>query len=268
MSTASYWRRGGRPRLAWGRLYAATVLVFLFAPLLVVVIVSFNSSPAVQLPLSGVSLRWYRQIVGDPLVQAAFERTAVVAVITAVVSGALGLTAALGAVRLPGRWKTVVFTVPLVPLAFPALLYAIGLATFYHQVGIGLSLWATIGGHVILAFPFAFLVLGAALEHFQFTLLEAAQDLGATAWTAFRAVTLPLLLPSLLGAMFLAMAVSVDEFVIAFFTAGSQQTLPLLLYGRLNLGVTPNLNAIGTVLLVISMSLAFLAARTTTREAN
>jgi spermidine/putrescine transport system permease protein len=128
------------------------------------------------------------------------------------------------------------------------------------------SLAGTITGHVILAFPFAFLVLGAALERFHFTLLEAAKDLGAGAWTTFRTISLPLLLPALLGAMLLAMAISVDEFVIAFFTAGSQQTLPLLLYGRINLGVFPSLNAIGTVLLVISMALASLAARTTSLE--
>jgi spermidine/putrescine transport system permease protein len=258
-------RPAGRPRV-WAVVYIALVITFLFAPLVVVVLISFNSSPAVQLPLSGVSLRWYQQIAGDPLVRAAFGRTAIAAVATAIVSGALGLTAALGAVRLTKKWKAVIFTVPLVPLAFPALLYAIGLASFYDKMGLHYSLAGTITGHVILAFPFAFLVLGAALERFHFTLLEAAKDLGAGAWTTFRTISLPLLLPALLGAMLLAMAISVDEFVIAFFTAGSQQTLPLLLYGRINLGVFPSLNAIGTVLLVISMALASLAARTTSLE--
>ena len=115
-----------------------------------------------------------------------------------------------------------------------------------------------IAGHVILALPFVFLIMGAALERFRFSLLEAARDLGAGTWTIFRTVTLPLLRPAVLGAMFLAMAISVDEFVIVFFTAGSQQTLPLVLYGRINLGVNPGLNAIGSVLLVVTMSLAFL----------
>ena len=125
---------------------------------------------------------------------------------------------------------------------------------------------SVIAGHVILALPFVFLIMGAALERFRFSLLEAARDLGAGTWTIFRTVTLPLLRPAVLGAMFLAMAISVDEFVIAFFTAGSQQTLPLVLYGRINLGVNPGLNAIGSVLLVVTMSLAFLAARTSVLE--
>jgi spermidine/putrescine transport system permease protein len=178
----------------------------------------------------------------------------------------LGLTGALGAVRLSRRWRTAVFTIPLVPLAFPALLFAVGLATFYHAIGIGFSIWATIAGHVILALPFVFLVLGAALERFRFSLLDAARDLGAGSFTIFRTITLPLLRPAILGAMFLSMAISVDEFVIAFFTAGSQQTLPLVLYGRINLGVNPGLNAIGSVLLIVTMTLAFMAARVSVLE--
>jgi spermidine/putrescine transport system permease protein len=258
-------RRGTTGRVS-ARIYVGLVLLFLFAPLLIVVVVSFNSTPNMNLH-AGFSLRWYRQIAGDPLVVAAFGRTALAAVCTALISAALGLSGALGAVRLTkGRWRTAVFTIPLVPLAFPALLFGVGLATFYHSMGIGFSIWAVIAGHVILALPFVFLVMGAALERFRFGLLEAARDLGAGTFTIFRTVTLPLLRPALLGAMFLSMAISVDEFVIAFFTAGSQQTLPLVLYGRINLGVNPGLNAIGSVLLVCTMALAFLAARTSVLE--
>jgi spermidine/putrescine transport system permease protein len=258
-------RRGAGGRIT-ASVYVALVLIFLFAPLVVVVLVSFSSTSNMNLSLSGFSIRWYQQIATDPLVVAAFGRTALAAIVTALISGVLGLTGALGAVRLTRRWRTAVFTVPLVPLAFPALLFGIGLATFYHAIGLGFSIWATIAGHVILALPFVFLVLGAALERFRFSLLEAARDLGAGSFTIFRTVTLPLLRPAILGAMFLSMAISVDEFVIAFFTAGSQQTLPLVLYGRINLGVNPGLNAIGSILLAVTMGLAFLAARTSVLE--
>jgi spermidine/putrescine transport system permease protein len=258
-------RRGAGGRIT-ASVYVALVLIFLFAPLVVVVLVSFSSTSNMNLSLSGFSIRWYQQIGTDPLVVAAFGRTALAAIATALISGVLGLLGALGAVRLTRRWRTAVFTVPLVPLAFPALLFGIGLATFYHAIGLGFSIWATIAGHVILALPFVFLVLGAALERFRFSLLEAARDLGAGSFTIFRTVTLPLLRPAILGAMFLSMAISVDEFVIAFFTAGSQQTLPLVLYGRINLGVNPGLNAIGSILLAVTMGLAFLAARTSVLE--
>jgi spermidine/putrescine transport system permease protein len=258
-------RRGTLGRVS-ARTYATLVIFFLFAPLLIVVAVSFSSTPNMNLH-AGFSLRWYQQIATDPLVVAAFGRTALAAVCTAVISATLGLSGALGAVRLTrGRWRTAVFTIPLIPLAFPALLFGIGLATFYHAMGIGFSIWAVIAGHVILALPFVFLIMGAALERFRFSLLEAARDMGAGTFTIFRTITLPLLRPAVLGAMFLSMAISVDEFVIAFFTAGSQQTLPLVLYGRINLGVNPGLNAIGSVLLVVTMALAFLAARTSVLE--
>ena len=152
------------------------------------------------------------------------------------------------------------------PLAFPALLYAIGLAIFYRELGVPFSLLATIAGHVVISLPFVFLVLDAALSQFRFTLLEAARDLGAGPFTVFRTVTFPLLGASLIGASLLAMALSVDEFVIAFFTAGQEKTLPLLLYARLNQGLDPSLNAMGTILIALTTVLAFVAARRTSRE--
>ena len=107
-------------------------------------------------------------------------------------------------------------------------------------------------------------MVGASLERFRFTLIEAAQDLGASRWHAFRTVTLPLILPAVLGAMLLAAAISIDDFVIAFFTAGQDKTLPLIMYGRVLKGIDPTLNAIGTVMLVLTTSLASMAARRTT----
>jgi spermidine/putrescine transport system permease protein len=106
-----------------------------------------------------------------------------------------------------------------------------------------------------------FLVIGAALDRFRFSLLEAAYDLGAGRFRAFYTITLPIVLPAVIGAMMLAMAISVDEFIIAFFTAGQEKTLPLLMYGRINQGIDPTLNAIGAILLVATTGLAFLAAR-------
>lgn len=258
-------RRGFHPGAV---AYVVAVLAFLFSPLVVMVLFSFHSSPRLSFPIAGFSARWYREILGDPLVIQAAGRTALAAVVTAATSGILGLTAALGLVRIRQRLRGIILTVALVPLTFPVLLFAIGLATFYHQLGVGFSIWATIAGHVVVALPFVFLVIGAALEQFRFSLLEAAYDLGASRARAFLTVTLPIILPAVIGSMLLAMAISVDEFVIAFFTAGQAKTLPMLMYGRLNLGVKPNLNAIGTTLLVVTTGLAFLSARKTTLKVH
>lgn len=246
--------------------YVALVLVFLFAPLVIMVLFSFNSSPRLSFPLAGLSYRWYDETFSDPLFVDAFQRTLLVGAGTALGAGALGLLGAIGLVRLGPRARTTILTTALIPLGFPALLYAIGLAVFYNMLGVGFSLWATLAGHIIVALPFVFLIVGAALERFRFSLLEAAYDLGASPLRAFLTITLPSILPAVLGAMLLAMAISVDEFVIAFFTAGQSKTLPLLLYGRLNLGVTPALNAVGTVLLLLTMTLAIISSWKTTTE--
>lgn len=246
--------------------YVGVVLTFLFAPLLVIVLFSLHSVPRMSLPFEGVSTRWYREIFDDPLVVRAMWRSARAALMVGILTGVLGLSAALGMVGLRERARNAVMVAALFPLTFPLLLYAIGLAIFYREIGVGFSLWAVIGGHVVVALPFVFLIIGAALDRFRFSLLEAAHDLGAGPFHAFRTITLPLILPAVLGAMLLAMALSIDEFVIAFFAAGQEKTLPLVMYGRINQGIDPTLNAIGTVLLVATTSLAFLAARRTTKE--
>jgi len=258
---------GRRTKVGVG-IYVGLVLVFLFAPLVVMVLFSFHSSPRLSFPIDGLSFRWYEDLVDDGQFVDAFRRTLTLGASTALVSGAIGLAAALGLARLGRRTRGTVLTLAAVPLAFPALLYALGLAFLYHQLGIGFSIWATLLGHVVITLPFTFLIIGAALERFRFSLLEAAQDLGASPLRCFWIITLPNVLPAVLGAMLLAMAVSVDEFVIAFFTAGQEKTLPMLLYGRLNLGVTPNLNAVGTILLLLTTVLALVSARRTTREVN
>jgi spermidine/putrescine transport system permease protein len=246
--------------------FIGLVLIFLFLPLALMILFAFNSSPRLTFPMHGLSLRWFSGLLHDDEFLASLRRTVTVAVATAVGSGVLALLGALGLVRLGTRVRAIALTFTAIPLAFPLLLYAVGLAFFYHQIGIGFSLWATIAGHIVLAMPFCFLIIGAALERFRFSLLEAARDLGAGGFYAFRTVTLPNILPAVIGSMLLAAALSADEFVIAFFTAGQEKTLPMLLYGRLNLGVTPALNAVGVVLLVLTTGLALFAARRTSRQ--
>ena len=261
------WRRGlaklrRRPVASAG--FVGVVIVYLFAPLIVMVAFSFNSSPRLSFPFAGLSLRWYEEIFTDTLVLRAFRRSLQAAVVTAGITGVLGLLGALGILKIAKRARGLILAISAAPLAVPGLLFAIGLAIMYRQIGIERSIWAANLGHALIALPFVFLVVGASLERFRFTLIEAAQDLGASRWHAFRTVTLPLVLPAVLGAMLLAAAISIDDFVIAFFTAGQDKTLPLIMYGRVLKGIDPTLNAIGTVMLVLTTSLAFMAARRTT----
>lgn len=259
-------RTRSAPRNLAAMVFITLVVGFLFAPLLMIVLFSFHDSTRMSLPFEGFSLRWYRDIWEDELVRRAFERTMRAAALTGLITGVLAMTASLALVHFRPRVRSIVLFMAALPMAFPVLLYSIGLAIVYFEVGVGFSLNATIAGHVIIALPFVFLVLGSALDRFRYSLVDAATDLGASRFRAFVTVTLPLILPAVLGSTLLAMALSADEFVVAFFTAGQEKTLPLVIYGRLTSGADPSLNAIATVLIVLTTGLAFMSARRTTKE--
>lgn len=261
-------RRRGRRRNALAIAFVIAVFAFLFAPLVLVALFSFHSSSRMSLPFDGFSLRWYREVLGEVEVTRGIRNSAIAAVSVGVITAVLGVTAALGLLGVRSKARAAVVFFAMIPMAVPSLLFGIGLTIFYRAVGVDKSLLAAIGGQTVLALPFVFFIVNAALDRFGFSLLEAARDLGAGPFHAFRTITLPLLLPAILGAMLLAMSLSTDEFVVTFFTAGQDKTLPLVMYGRLNLKLDPSLNAIGTLLLVTTSLLAFLSARQSAKEST
>ena len=254
-----------RPRNLWARTFIAAVLVFLFAPLAVVVLFSFNSTPRMSLPMAGLSLRWYQGLFDDAEVRQAMLRSLVAAIATAVVAGPVGVLTALGLQRLSARLRSGLTTALLLPIAVPGLLLAIALAIYFRQViGVGYSLADAVAGHILLALPFVILTMNAAVAGFRWSLLEAARDLGASPWHAFRTVTFPLIRPAVEGAMLLSAAISLDEFIVTLFVAGRDTTLPLIVWSRIQRSIDPGINALATTLLVATTVLALLAARRTT----
>jgi spermidine/putrescine transport system permease protein len=251
------------PKRVAPAVFMAVVLVFLFAPLFIVVLVSLNSARS-QVLITGLSLRWYEKALSDPDVEVAIVRTAIAALVTGFVAGFLGLLTAIGLRNAPSRVRRVVRPLILLPMATPSLLLAIGLIIYFNQLGLRRpQLTLTIFGHILIALPFVILTLGAAVERFPFTLLEAARDLGASPVRAFRTITLPLLLPAFIGAVMLAAVISIDEFIIAFFTSGYDTTLPLVIYTRIRSVVDPSLNALATLLLITTSVIAIVATRLT-----
>jgi len=245
--------------------YVVLVFAFLFSPLVVVVVFSFNAIPRMALPITDVSLRWYQGVFGDPEVVRAIVRSALAGLATAVIAGPLGIAAALGLHGLSARTRSVLLSAVLIPIMAPGLLLAIALALYYRELlRVEYSLPAAVGGHTLIALPFVILTMNAAVAGFRFSMLEAARDLGATRWQAFTTVTLPILRPAVLGAMLLSIAISVDEFIVSFFVAGRETTLPMLIWSRVVRGVDPSLNALATILLVVTSLLALLASRRTT----
>jgi spermidine/putrescine transport system permease protein len=245
--------RKRRPRIPGLLIYTICVFAFLFAPIALVVLFSFNKTASLTFPFHGFSLRWYRDVIDSPLYRGAVFASLQVAFTTIAIVGVIGTLAALAVTRYNFRGRRILRTMLLAPAALPGLFIGIALVTIFVQVHVTLSLWTVTAGHIIYTLPYFFLVASSRLERFDFLLEESASDLGANAWQTFRRVTLPLIAPSLIAAALVTFSLSWDEVFITFFTIGAQNTLPLVVYSTVRQSVDPSINAISTLLLAGSL---------------
>jgi ABC-type spermidine/putrescine transport system permease subunit II len=259
-------RRGAAGRLA-ARIYLVIVLLYLFLPAAVVVLFSFTTSPRLSLPIEGFTLSWYQSAFGEPLFARAMLNSLVLALVTAVVAVALGVPFCFALARLRRRRRGVLLTASLLPLAVPALVLGIALAVLFTSLARPPGLLNATVGHVIVALPFVVLTVNSRLETFDFSTLEAARDLGASPLRTFRDVTFPLIRPSVIGAALLAMALSLDEFVVTWFNIGNETTLPVLVWGLLRRGINPSINALATVVLFSLVALVVVSNLVSRRRA-
>ncbi len=244
-------------RLAGGYLavYFWAFIVFLFSPLVAIVVFAFNDSSVPALPIVAFSTRWFQQAFADTHLLGALLRSVEIGAATGLVATSLGITASLGLSARRLRLRAVVVAVILLPLVVPYISLAVGLLILLNELNIQLSLWAVFLGHVVIALPFAVLVVFPRMRSLYPAMIEAARDLGASELTAFNLVTLPLLIPSLLSSFLICFITSFDEFAIASFLAPpGQPTYPVFLYaGSRTPGLLPELIAIGSIIIVVSL---------------
>jgi spermidine/putrescine transport system permease protein len=250
-----------RPRISGLFLYTTLVFVFLFAPISIVVLFSFNKTAGLTFPFHGFSLRWYRTVFGSPLYRDAILASLRVAAITVVVVVVVGTLAGLGVTRYGFRGRGLVRFFVLFPAALPGLFLGIALLSFFVQTKTSLSLWTVTVGHLVYVVPYFFLVVTSRLQRFDYLLEEAARDLGAGPFTTFRRVTLPIIAPSLIAGALVVFSLSWDEVFITFFTIGAQNTLPLVIYSTVKQSVDPSVNAVSTLLLAGSLVFVFSVRR-------
>lgn len=237
---------------------AVAVFVFLYIPIAAVIVYSFNASE-VGYRFDGVTLRWYAELFRDELLGDALRTSAIVGVAAALIATAIGLLTAYGLVRFRLRGRGVLLGAILIPLIIPEIVLGVSLLTIFSTVGIATGYPALILGHVVITLPLTTLVLLGAMSTIDPSLTEAAADLGATPWATFVRVILPLLRPSLLAAFLLSFTTSFSNIVISTFTAGvGTTTLPLRIYSTLRTGLTPELNALGTLLVVATLGVILL----------
>lgn len=248
-----------RPRLLYIPFWAT--LVFLYAPIAVLVVMSFNSGDSAY-TFEGFSLKWYGVLAENERVLDGLVNTLIVATGSTVLATVLGTLLAVGLARHT-RSRTL-DAVSLMPAVLPDLVLAIGLLMFYGLVQFTLGVTSVILAHAVFSMAFVAAVVRTRLTGADPSLEEASRDLGAGPVTTFVRVTLPQLTPGIVAGALLAFTLSLDEFVIAFFTIGNlEQTLPIVIYSMVRFGVEPQINALGTLLLLVSFTAVIIGQRMT-----
>jgi len=236
------------------RIFFALVVLFLYAPIVILVIFSFNDSPLPSFPLSGFTWRWYDQFIVNGELRAALETSAIVAALSSAGAVLLGILASIALVRRRFRGKSPVSALLLSPLVIPYVVFGISLLLFFHAVGIPRTVLTVVIGHVVITLPYTILVLMPRLQQIDVSLEEAAYDLGASRLRTFRSITLPLLLPAVVSAFLIAFTTSFDEYAVASFVVGSRLTFPIYLYSALRFpNQLPQVIAVAVVVITISL---------------
>lgn len=242
----------------WLSVHAWLVFAFLYLPILVIVALSFNQS-RFGVRFTGFTFDWYIRLFSNERILEYLTNTLIVAVVSTVVSTILGTLLAVGLVRYRSRWQNALRYLLYVPVVVPDVVMGISLLLLFDVVrdAIGwprLSLFTIILAHISFQIAYVTLVVRARLMLLDPSLEEAAKDLGATPWLTFREVTLPLIMPGVISGALLAFSLSLDDFVVTFFTAGSgSTTLPLYIYSSVKLGISPEIHALSTLMVGITI---------------
>ena len=236
------------------RAFFAFVVVFLYAPIVILLIFSFNDSAVPSFPLGGFTLHWYHQFLTNSDLKGALETSAIVAALSSVGAVVLGVLAAIALTRRRVRGRAAVSALLLSPLVIPYVVFGISLLLLFHQLGVPRSILTVVIGHVVISLPYTILVLVPRLDQVDVSLEEAAFDLGASRLRTFRSITFPLILPAVVSAFLIAFTTSFDEYAVASFVVGPRVTFPIYLYSALRFpSQLPQVIAVAVVVLVLSL---------------
>jgi spermidine/putrescine transport system permease protein len=241
------------------RLYIVLTFAFIFAPIAMSFVVSFNADRFPTLPLAGFSTEWYEAVAEDPTVPDAFRNTVLVGVSVSLIATFLGFAAAYTDFRYRFFGKGVYLALALLPPTIPVVILGLAMLVFLAQVGLSGELHSVIISHVVLCMPFAMALIRLRLSQMDPSLEAAAWNLGASQWRAMREIIVPFCAPAIFSALFMTMAVSFDEYAIAWFVSGFNETLPVRILSFLQGRVSPRINALGSIVFVVTMTLVILA---------
>ena len=242
------------------RTYFFLVVLFLYAPIVILLIFSFNDSAVPTFPLSGFTLHWYHQFLTNSELRGTLENSAIVAAVSSLGAVVLGVLSSRALTRRRFRGKAAVSALLLSPLVIPYLVLGISLLLLFHQLGVPRSLITVVIGHIVISLPYTILVLVPRLDQIDVALEEAAFDLGAGPLGTFRWITLPLILPAVMSAFLIAFTTSFDEYAVASFVVGNRLTFPIYLYSAVRFpNQLPQVIAVAVVVLVLSLTVVIAA---------
>lgn len=235
------------------------VFTFIFAPIVSTIVFSFNADRFPSLPWGGFSLQWYEAVFADASVQRGLVNSLIVAAATSVIATFLGFAAAYVDYRYRFFGKAAYTAIVALPPTVPVVILGVAMLTFEGRIGLSGTLTGVTVGHVVLAAPFAMALVRMRLADLDPDIERAAWNLGATPWSTIVGVVIPFCLPAILASIFLTAAVSFDEFMIAWFVSGVNETLPVRVLAMLQGQVSPRINAIGALVFAVSMTLVVAA---------
>lgn len=241
-------------------LYVAIYFLFLYLPILLLPVFSFNDAATTTFPLAGFTTKWYASLWGNSVLLQAARNSLVVGVCVSLLSTILGICAARAITRYRFRGQRTAGGLIMAPLFLPEIIVAVSLLMIALQFGLQLSLVTVILGQVVFCIPYSMSVLVSGFEGFDRSLEEASYDLGETAFGTFRRVTLPVVAPAIVSSLLVTFTISLDEFILAFFLSGTEPTLPVYIWGQLRFAAKlPGVLALGSLMILASVALLTVA---------
>ena len=250
------------------RLWTILVYLFMFLPVAVVVLLSFNASQFGSFPMTGLSFRWFIELANNDAILRAFQTSLILGALTAVISTTLGVLASLALVRYTVPGSNLISTCLIAPILVPEVVLAVALLLFLNFLSINKSFFLLLMGHVIFTLPFVILVVQARLVGIRSDMEEAALSLGASPIQTFFQITLPLLAPAVFAGMLFAFTISFDDITgTLFWKPGGVETVPTQIFAMLRNSISPEINALGSVMIALTVGLPLLGAAIARRMA-
>lgn len=235
------------------------MIIFLYLPIAILILYSFNES-RINAVWNGFTWKWYISLFENRQVMQALTNSLTIGLISSVLATVLGTAASIGIKHYTLRWRNVVNGLIYLPIVIPEIMLGLALLVLFSQMKMDLGKATLIMAHTTFSIPFVMVIISARLADMGKELEEAAQDLGATPWQTMRYVILPLIMPGIVAGFLMAFTLSLDDFIISFFVAGpNSTTLPLYIYGLVKRGVSPEVNALSTLLIVSTVLLVIVA---------